>query len=318
MSRNPLLACDVLLRQCDQSFSNGATGYSPESSSIKWDHLKSRPEGIDCMQLAQMVTRVYLQKQGDLTGVTMSNINNLPAARQEVAERYDACLLNDSNKARGEENNMKFKEFVAFANVLVAQGQPSHLASILHIAKFSLHPFETSRASLYKSAVAEKVEAKAVRTVNDIQTSAKGQSSMSNSKDSDLFAQVASLQTPFKSMQKAFPKAPASAPTYNRSPPPTSYTASSPYPPIAVGRGPLSKGSRNCAPPSDGVGLPPNLGFTNWDDSLWRRARANVSGFARLALHPTCAAALPKCRPCDESMMKPRIDDIPPVASGVA
>jgi hypothetical protein len=39
--RNPLLAGDVLLRQCDQSFSNGATGYSPESSSIKWDHLKS-------------------------------------------------------------------------------------------------------------------------------------------------------------------------------------------------------------------------------------------------------------------------------------
>jgi hypothetical protein len=29
MSRNPLLACNVLLRQCDQSFSNGATGHSP-------------------------------------------------------------------------------------------------------------------------------------------------------------------------------------------------------------------------------------------------------------------------------------------------
>jgi hypothetical protein len=72
--RNPLLACDVLLRQCDQSFSNGATGYSPESSSIKWDHMKFRPEGIDSMQLAQMVTRAYLQKQGDLMGVTMTNV----------------------------------------------------------------------------------------------------------------------------------------------------------------------------------------------------------------------------------------------------
>jgi hypothetical protein len=91
-TRNTLLACDVLLRQCDQSFSNGATGYLPESSSIKWDHLKSRQEGIDCMQLAQMVTRAYLQKQGDLTGVTMSNINNLPAARQEIAGRYDISL----------------------------------------------------------------------------------------------------------------------------------------------------------------------------------------------------------------------------------
>jgi hypothetical protein len=261
MSRNPLLACDVLSRQCDQSFSNGAAGYSPESSFIKWDHPKSRPEGIDCMQLAQMVTRAYLQKQGDLMGVTMSNVNNLPAARREIAERYDVSLLKDSNKARGEENSMKFKEYVAFANVLVTHGQPSYLASILHIAKFSLHPYETSRASLYKSAVAEKVEAKAVRTVDHIQTSAKGPSSLSNSKESELFAQVASLQTQFNSMQKAIPKASASAPTYNRSPPPTSYTASSPYPPIAVGRGPLSKGSRNCAPPSDGVGLPPNLGL---------------------------------------------------------
>jgi hypothetical protein len=230
MSRNPLLACDALLRQCDPSFSNGATGYSPESSSIKWDHLKSRPEGIDCMQLAEMVTRAYLQKQGDLTGVTMSNVNNLPAARQEIAERYDICLLNDSNKAREEENSMKFKKYVAFANVLVAHGQPSYLASILHIAKFSLHPYEMSRASPYKSAVAENVEAKAVRTVNHIQTSAKGPSSLSNSEESELYAQVASLQTQFNSMQKAIPKASASAPTYNRSPPPTPYTASSPYP----------------------------------------------------------------------------------------
>jgi hypothetical protein len=118
--RNPLPACDVLLRQCDQSFSNGATGYSPESPSIKWDHMKARPEGIDSMQLAQMVTRAYLQMQGDLTGVTMSNVNNLPAAHQETAERYDVCLFNDSNKARGEEYSMKFKEYVALANVLVA------------------------------------------------------------------------------------------------------------------------------------------------------------------------------------------------------
>jgi hypothetical protein len=147
------------------------------------------------MQLAQMVTRAYLQKQGDLTGVTMTNVNNLPAARQEIAERYDICLLNDSNKARGEENSMKFKEYVAFANVLVANGQPSFLASILHIAKFSLHPYETSRASLYKSAVAEKVEAKSVRTVNHIHTSAK-ESSSSSAKESELYAQVASLQTP--------------------------------------------------------------------------------------------------------------------------
>jgi hypothetical protein len=69
----------------------------------------------------------------------MRNVNNLPAARQEIAERYDICLLNDSNKARREENSMQFKEYVAFTNVVVAHGQPSYLASILHIAKFSLH-----------------------------------------------------------------------------------------------------------------------------------------------------------------------------------
>jgi hypothetical protein len=82
-------------------FSNGATGYSPESSSIKWDHLKARPEGIDVMQLAQMVTRAYLQKQGDLTGFTMSNVNNLPSARQEIAERFYVCLCKDCNKQQG-------------------------------------------------------------------------------------------------------------------------------------------------------------------------------------------------------------------------
>jgi hypothetical protein len=40
---------------------------------------------------------------------------------------------------------MKFKEYVALANVLVAHGQPAYLASIPHIAKvyLHLHPFET-------------------------------------------------------------------------------------------------------------------------------------------------------------------------------
>jgi hypothetical protein len=184
------------------------------------------------MQLARMVTRAYLQKQGDLTGVTMSNVNNLPAARQEIAERYDVCLLNDSNKApRGEENSMKFKEYVALANVLVAHGQPAYFASILHIAKFYLHPFETSWASLNKSAVLEKADTKATRKVNHIQTSPKA-SSPSTVKEAGLIAQVAALQTQVHYMQKAMPKAPVGTPAYNRAPPPTSYTASSPYPPI--------------------------------------------------------------------------------------
>jgi hypothetical protein len=268
------------------------------------------------MQLAQMVTRAYLQKQGDLTGVTMTNVNNLPAAHQEIAERYDVCLLNDSNKARGEENSMKFKEYVAFANVQVAHGQPAYIASILHIAKFYLHPFETSRASLYKSAIVEKAETKATRTVNHVQTAAK-EPSASTVKESALHAQVAALTSQLQALQEA-PKAPAIAPAYNRAPPPTTYIVSSPYPSIAVGRGPLSRGSRNCLPPKNGEGVPSGLGVTAWDDGLWRRARAKVTGFARLALHPTCASALAKCRPCDETMTAPRIEDIPPVDSGAA
>jgi hypothetical protein len=206
---------------------------------------------------------------------------------------------------------------MALANVLVAHGQPAYLASILHIAKFYLHPFETSRASLYKSAVLEKADTKATRTVNHIQASPKA-SSPSTIKEASLIAQVAALQTQVQSMQKAMPQAPVGAPANNRAPPPTSYTASSPYPPIAVGRGPLSKGSRNCSPPLNGEGLPPNLGLTTWDDGHWRRARAKINGFARLALHPTCSAALAKCRPCDGSMTAPRIDDIPPLDSGAA
>jgi hypothetical protein len=207
---------------------------------------------------------------------------------------------------------MKIKEYMALANVLVAHGQPAYLASILHIAKFYLHPFETSRASLYKSAVLEEAD-----TVNHIQTSPKA-SSPSTVKEAGLIAQVAALETQVQSMQKAMPKAPMKTPAYNRAPPPTSYTASSPYPHIAVGRGPLSKGSRNCSPPANGEGLPPNLGLTTCDDGLWRRARAKINAFARLALHPTCSAALVKCRPCDGSMTAPRIDDIPQLDSGAA
>jgi hypothetical protein len=119
-------------------------------------------------------------------------------------------------------------------------------------------------------------------------------STPSTVKEAGLIAQVAALQTQVQSMQKAMPKALVGAPAYNRAPPPTSYTASSPYPPIAVGRGPLSKGSRNCSPSSNGEGLSPNLGLTTWDDGLWRRALAKINGFARLALHPTCSAALAK------------------------
>jgi hypothetical protein len=80
----------------------------------------------------------------------------------------------------------KFKEYVALANVLVAHGQPAYNASMLHIAKFFLHPFETSRALLHKSAVSEKADTKVTRTVNHVQTSAKKTMSSSAAKEANL------------------------------------------------------------------------------------------------------------------------------------
>jgi hypothetical protein len=47
LNRNSPLACDVLMRKADHSFSIGAAGYSQESASIAWDRMFERPEGVD-------------------------------------------------------------------------------------------------------------------------------------------------------------------------------------------------------------------------------------------------------------------------------
>eukprot|EP00962_Isochrysis_galbana_P043448 scaffold16555_cov130-Isochrysis_galbana.AAC.6 len=67
---------------------------------------------------------------------------------------------------------------------------------------------------------------------------------------------------------------------YSRSPPPTSYqsqSASSPYPSAAPTPSrsvyPRQTG-RTCTYPSNGQGLPADAGATEWNQELWKRARA--------------------------------------------
>jgi hypothetical protein len=63
MSRNPLLACDVLLRQCDQSFSNGATGSRrnrlPSSGTIR---RRGRRVSTACSSHRWLLARICRSK----------------------------------------------------------------------------------------------------------------------------------------------------------------------------------------------------------------------------------------------------------------
>eukprot|EP00962_Isochrysis_galbana_P035235 scaffold12034_cov155-Isochrysis_galbana.AAC.2 len=103
---------------------------------------------------------------------------------------------------------------------------------------------------------------------------------------------------------------------YSRSPPPTSYepqSASSPYPSTAPTPSrsvyPRQTG-RTCTYPSNGQGLPADAGATEWNQELWKRARARFYPIARYAAHPVVSKALAFCRPCDASMTKPRTEEL--------
>jgi hypothetical protein len=63
LNSNSHLACDVLLRQLDQSFAQGPDGFSQFSSSIAWNRLLERQPGVDLLQLAKTLARAYIQKQ---------------------------------------------------------------------------------------------------------------------------------------------------------------------------------------------------------------------------------------------------------------
>jgi hypothetical protein len=60
LNLNSLLACDVLLRQVDLSFAQGADGFSQFSSSIAWNRLLERQPGVDLLQLAKTLTHAYI------------------------------------------------------------------------------------------------------------------------------------------------------------------------------------------------------------------------------------------------------------------
>eukprot|EP00962_Isochrysis_galbana_P000230 scaffold59_cov119-Isochrysis_galbana.AAC.5 len=103
---------------------------------------------------------------------------------------------------------------------------------------------------------------------------------------------------------------------YSRSPPPTTYesqSASSPYPSAAPTPSrsvyPRQTG-RTCTYPSNGQGLPADAGATEWNQELWKRARARFYPIARYAAHPVVSKALAFCRPCDASMTKPRTEEV--------
>eukprot|EP00962_Isochrysis_galbana_P037849 scaffold13313_cov126-Isochrysis_galbana.AAC.1 len=108
------LACDVLLRKCDHSFSNGAAGYSQESASIAWDQMFERQEGMDVMEVARALTRAYVQKQGDQAGIDVRTVWNHTHMAHEINDRMIIVLTRDqASKERGADNAMKFKELIA-------------------------------------------------------------------------------------------------------------------------------------------------------------------------------------------------------------
>eukprot|EP00962_Isochrysis_galbana_P008789 scaffold2450_cov128-Isochrysis_galbana.AAC.2 len=94
LGRNSPLACDVLLRKCDHSFSNGAAGYSQESASIAWDQMFERQEGMDVMEVARALTRAYVQKQGD-QAIDVRTVWNHTHMAHEINDRMIIVLTRD-------------------------------------------------------------------------------------------------------------------------------------------------------------------------------------------------------------------------------
>jgi hypothetical protein len=90
LGRNSPLACDVLIRKSDHSFAIGATGYSQESACIAWDRVRERQEGMDTLELSKMVTRAYVQKQGDQdqAGINVRNLWEYAHMLHEVNDRF--------------------------------------------------------------------------------------------------------------------------------------------------------------------------------------------------------------------------------------
>jgi hypothetical protein len=150
---NSLLACDVLLRQLDQSSAQGADGFSQFSSSIAWNRLLERQPGVDLLQLAKTLTRAYIQKQGDRAGIDMNTVWNVPHMKHDINECFYQVLGNDLQiSARGLYNAMKYKELLCEADTRAqCVGTRPFESSCIYICQFFLAPYESSRKDLYKN-----------------------------------------------------------------------------------------------------------------------------------------------------------------------
>jgi hypothetical protein len=120
LSRNSPLACDVLMRKADHSFSIGAAGYSQESASIAWDRMFERPEGVDSVEASKTLTRALVQRQGDKAGINVRTVWEHANMAHDINDRFLQVLTNDlASRARGLDNAMKFKELLAAARIRV-------------------------------------------------------------------------------------------------------------------------------------------------------------------------------------------------------
>jgi hypothetical protein len=153
LNLNSLLACDVLLRQLDQSFAQGADGFSQFSSSIAWNRLLERQPSVDFLQLAKTLTRAYIEKQGDRAGIDMNIVWNAPHMKHDINERFYQVRGNDlQSSARSLDNAMKYKELLCEANTRAqCAGARPFESSCIHICQFFLAPYESSRKDLYKN-----------------------------------------------------------------------------------------------------------------------------------------------------------------------
>jgi hypothetical protein len=337
LNRNSPLACDVLMRKADHSFSIGAAGYSQESASIAWDRMFERPEGVDSVEASKTLTRAFVQRQGDKAGINVRTVWEHANMAHDINDRFIQVLTNDlASRARGLDNSMKFKELLAAARIRVQNGEARpHEASCVHICQNFLGPYEESRASLYKKSQIQE-NSKQTRGVNNVKWQTPENASTQSklpSDGSDLTAMVAALQSQFNTLQTTMrtqlqeprqtptplqtPSTPPAAPNdYRRVPAPSSYsraqdqtTADSPYPTVSIAF-PFRPPRRNCSYPSGGQGLPANSGSTEWNADLWGRARARFYSYGKYAAHPVVSRALAHCRPCDATMTKPRVDDL--------
>jgi hypothetical protein len=279
LNRNSPLACDVLMRKADHSFSIGAAGYSQESASIALDRMFESPKGVDSVEASKTLTRAFVQRQGDKAGINVRTDWEHANMAHDINNRFIHVLTNDlASRARGLDNAMKFKELLAAARIRVQNGEARpHEASWVHISQNFLGPYEESRASLYKKSQVPETS-KQTQGVNKVKWQTPEDASTQSkppSNGSDIAAMIVTFQAQFNTLQTSMgtqlqmprqtptpsqtPSTPPAAPNdYRRAPAPLSYSrappesiANSPYPTVSSAFS-FRPPRRNCSYPSGG------------------------------------------------------------------